>query len=157
MHSSFRAYIVVELREGGDNPFHQFASGAVIDGLGGGTESNTQSLKLQPEQRVVVLVTGKTTNSVHNNTVNTAFLFATIGKQIFEFRSVCSLRGLALLNKDVVHCPTLPAAKLVASLLLSFQAKVLDLVLRRNATIDDDTQEVVAWVELDYFTAFQGN
>jgi len=157
LHSSFRAYIVVELRERGDNTFHQFASRAIIDRLGGGTESNTQSLKLQPEQRVVVLVAGKTTNSVHYHTVNTALVFTTIGEQILELRAVCGLCGLALLNKDAVHCPALPAAKLTASLLLSFQAEVLYLVLRGNATIDDGAQEIVALVELDYSTAFQGN
>jgi hypothetical protein len=105
---------------------------------------------------VVVLVAGETTYSVHNDTVNTPPVFATVGEQILELRAVCGLRGLALFNKDAVHCPALPAAKLAASPLLSVQAEVSYLVLRRDATIDDGAQEVVALVELDYFTAIQG-
>jgi hypothetical protein len=85
---SIRANVVVELRERGEDTFHQLAGGGVVDRLRRRAQGDAKRLQVRAQREVVVLVAREARQVEHDHEVDAALVQPTEGEQVLKLAAI---------------------------------------------------------------------
>lgn len=91
-------------------------------------------------------VTGKSVDCIYNDPRYPAFVLAAIGEHLLKLRPVRRLGAFSFFHEKLVHLEAVLGAVVTTRLLLSRQAKIVHLVFRGNAAVNNGSIHGAVWL-----------
>ncbi|HEX7181366.1 MAG TPA: hypothetical protein VF756_05955 [Thermoanaerobaculia bacterium] len=135
--------LVVELRKGGEDAFHELAGRGLVDRLADRPEGDAEAGQVPADDRVVECVAGEPIDVGDDEDVDpdgALVLLAQVGQGGLELGAVGGLGGLAALQKDPVDFPSVQAAEGSALVFLDGEGEVVGLLFAADAAVDDRSE-----------------